>query len=121
MIMQGLSQRFPRLRAGFIEVSAQWVPYVIHDIRKRMEVRGRTLSDNVLKEHNLWVACQTDDDLPYVLKYAGEEHLLIGSDYGHNDTSTELEALRHLKESGVVEERVVNKILDDNAREFYRI
>ena len=55
-----------------------------------------------------------------MLKYAGEDNLVIGSDYGHNDTSTELEALKHLKESGEVEERVVNKILDDNARALYR-
>jgi hypothetical protein len=26
----------------------------------------------------------------------GEESLIIGSDYGHADTSNELEALRHL-------------------------
>ncbi len=119
MVMGNLSGKFPRLRAGFIEVSSQWIPYVIHDLRKRLEVKGRTLTDNVLKENNLWVACQTDDDLPYVLKYAGEDNLIIGSDYGHNDTSTELEALKHLKESGEVEERVVNKILDDNARALY--
>ena len=95
MVMSGLSQRFPRLRAGFIEVSAQWVPYVIHDIRKRMEVRGRALTDNVLKENNLWVACQTDDDLPYVVKYAGEDNLLIGSDYGHNDTNAVCISIAH--------------------------
>jgi hypothetical protein len=43
------------------------------------------------------VACQTDDDLPYVLKYAGED-AMIGSDYGHADNS-ELLALKRLKEN----------------------
>ena len=46
---------------------------------------------------NLFVACQTDDDLPYVLKYAGENCLMIGSDYGHADNASELLALAKLK------------------------
>jgi predicted TIM-barrel fold metal-dependent hydrolase len=65
------------------------------------------------------VACQTDDDLPYVLKYAGEDHLVIGTDYGHNDTSSEILALRKLQEDGAVPPHIVKKILDDNARALY--
>ena len=45
----------------------------------------------------LFVACQTDDDLPYVLKYAGENCLMIGSDYGHADNASELLALANSK------------------------
>jgi predicted TIM-barrel fold metal-dependent hydrolase len=62
---------------------------------------------------------QTDDDIPYVLGYSGEDALVIGTDYGHNDTSSEILALRKLKEDGNVPARVVNKILDDNARALY--
>jgi predicted TIM-barrel fold metal-dependent hydrolase len=73
----------------------------------------------VLRQNRIYVACQTDDDLPYVLKYAGEDHLVIGTDYGHNDTSSEILALRKLKADGTVSPAVVNKILDDNARALY--
>ena len=73
----------------------------------------------VMRKNKMWVACQTDDDLPYVLKYAGDDHLVIGTDYGHNDTSSEILALRKLKEDGQVPAAVVNKILDDNARALY--
>ena len=45
--------------------------------------------------------------------------MVIGSDYGHNDTSTELEALRTLADAGSVDERVLTKILDDNPRRLY--
>ena len=65
------------------------------------------------------MACQTDDDLPYVLQYSGEDNLVIGSDYGHADTSSELEALRHLKQQGKLSAQVIDKILDDNARALY--
>jgi predicted TIM-barrel fold metal-dependent hydrolase len=54
-----------------------------------------------------------------VLKYSGEDQLVIGTDYGHNDTSSEILALRKLKEDGAVPPEVVNKILDDNARALY--
>jgi predicted TIM-barrel fold metal-dependent hydrolase len=47
--------------------------------------------------------------------------LVIGTDYGHNDTSSEILALRKLKEDGSVPAHTVNKILDDNARALYAI
>jgi predicted TIM-barrel fold metal-dependent hydrolase len=73
----------------------------------------------VMREHNLFVACQTDDDLPYVLKYAGEDNLVVGTDYGHNDTATEIEALRYLRTQGEVSPTALSKILGDNAEVLY--
>ena len=58
------------------------------------------LPDNILKEYRQYVSCQTDDDVDYVLRYSGEDNIVIGTDYGHNDQSTEIEALRNLKELG---------------------
>ncbi len=120
VLFYGIPQRFPRLKIAFIEVSAQWVPYVLHDIARRWQRRGgKTLSKDVLRENRLYVACQTDDDLSYVLKYAGPDNLVIGSDYGHADTASELDALRNLKQSGEVDGRVIDKILGDNPRALY--
>ena len=75
----------------------------------------------MLRRSRIWVACQTDDDLPYVLKYAGDSSLVIGTDYGHNDTSSEILALRKLREDGAVPPQVVEKILDDNAKALYSL
>ena len=50
---------------------------------------------------------------------AGENNLLIGTDYGHTDQSAEIEALRIFQEQGTVEPRVVEKILDTNPRAVY--
>ena len=57
--------------------------------------------------------------LPYVLKFSGDDMLVIGTDYGHNDTSSEILALRKLREDGAMPTPVVNQILDDNARALY--
>jgi predicted TIM-barrel fold metal-dependent hydrolase len=122
LIFNKVPDKFPRTRFAFVEVSSQWVPYAIHDFARRME-RGGTKVDKreVLRRNRIFVACQTDDDLPYVLKYAGADNLVIGTDYGHNDTSAEILALRKLKEDGALPPEIVAKILDDNARALYSL
>jgi hypothetical protein len=120
LIFYKIPEKFPKTKWAFIEVSSQWVPYAIHDFARRNERSGSQIDKSeVLRKNKIWVACQTDDDLPYVLKYAGDDRLVIGTDYGHNDTSSEILALRKLKEDGTVPIPVINRILDDNARALY--
>lgn len=114
-----LPDLFPNLRFGFIEVQAQWVPYLCHDLYRRSNFKATWWKDGLLRDRRIYVPCQTDDDLPYVLQYAGEDNLVIGSDYGHNDTSSELNALRNVKAKGDVDPRIVDKILGDNAKALY--
>jgi predicted TIM-barrel fold metal-dependent hydrolase len=121
LVSDGVPQRFPKLRFGFIEVRAQWVPYVLVELRRRFERRGKPFSSDLMREWRLYVACQTDDDLPYILKYAGEDNLVIGTDYGHNDTSSEIQALRTLSVNGEVHPAIIRKILYDNPRTFYSL
>ncbi|HET8563571.1 MAG TPA: amidohydrolase family protein, partial [Candidatus Binatia bacterium] len=120
MILHGIPERFPHLRIGAIEVAAQWVPYLVHDLNLRFpKLAGKQAKPEIMRSGQLFVACQTDDDLPYVLKYAGEDSLMIGSDYGHADNASELLALKRLKEKGELEPRIVDKILSANPARFY--
>jgi len=89
------------------------------EIERRFERSDNRAARHLIRDNHLYVACQTDDDLPYVLKYSGEDNIVIGSDYGHADTSAEIEALRKLKLKGEVEPRVIDKILYDNAKALY--
>lgn len=119
-ILAGIPQQFPALRIGFVEAAAQWVPYMVNDLRRRFPGRrGAPAPENILAESHVWVTCQTDDDIDYVLRYAGEDNLTIGTDYGHTDQSAEIEALRIFREQGRVAPRIVDKILDDNPRALY--
>jgi len=56
-----------------------------------------------------------------VLKYAGKDNIVIGFDSGHDDSSSEIAALRAIKEKGEVEPRIIDKILYDNAKALYGI
>ena len=49
LVFHGIPQRFPKLRIGIIEVSAQWIPYAVHDLSRRFARRGRQFPANVLE------------------------------------------------------------------------
>jgi len=65
----------------------------------------------------MYVACQTDDELAYILNSAGEESLVIGTDYGHSDVSSEIEAFRRVRQRPDVSSLVTDKILSENAKD----
>lgn len=97
------------------------MPYLVHDLNLRFpKLHGKEARPDVLRgSKQLFVACQTDDDLPYVLTYSGEDSLMIGSDYGHADNASELLALRRLKDNGELDSQVIDKILYFNPARFY--
>ena len=119
LIMSEIPQLFPKLRWGFIEVSSQWVPWVVHEAMRRSFGSARPKSKSCLKECNIYVSTQSDDDFPYVISYAGEDNLVIGTDYGHGDTSSELNAIARFKANDRITAEVKRKILFDNPRRFY--
>jgi predicted TIM-barrel fold metal-dependent hydrolase len=121
LLVRDIPSKFPNLNWGFVEVAANWVPYLLTDLDRRVERLGRVLTKDVLADNNMFVACQTNDDLPYIINAVSDDNLMIGSDYGHDDTSSELEALRLLKESGRLPEATLSKILNANPSRLYGI
>lgn len=122
LLMNEVPDRFPELRWGFIEASSQWLGYAINDYTLRKRRRGKRVSDNILADNNIYVAVQVTDDLDYILeRYADEDYLVVGTDYGHTDTSAEIEALRLLRDDGKVPAAVADKILGPNAARLYAL
>jgi predicted TIM-barrel fold metal-dependent hydrolase len=121
VMMSEVPQQFPRLRFHWAEAAAQWVPYVVKDLQRRWATQGKELPENPMKAYRQYVTCQTDDDVDYVLRYAGEENITVGTDYGHNDQSTEVEALRNLKQLGTISEAQYGKITYDNPKALFAL
>ena len=119
LIEKAIPAQFPRLRWGFIEASAQWVPYVLNDLRDRFRRDGKTFFEAPLAENNMYVACEVTDDLDYVLRDAGEDNLIVGTDYGHHDPSAELDAIQLIRKDNRLPAPVREKILDANPRALY--
>jgi len=121
IIMSEVPKLFPKLRFHWAEAAAQWIPYVVKDLQRRWGAQGKTLPDNPLKEYRQYVSCQTDDDVDYILRYAGEDNITIGTDYGHNDQSTEIEALRNLKAKGEISLSQYEKITYHNPKALFAL
>jgi len=119
LVFRGIPQKFPDVRWGIIEASADWLPFIINDLRQRLLRDGKRLSDDVLAENHIYVTCQVEDDLPHVIAAAGEDNLVIGTDYGHSDFSSQIEALGLLRQSDDISPKVIDKILWDNPRALY--
>ena len=119
LLEKEIPKKFPNVRWGFVEVGAQWVPYILNDLADRFRRKGRSLPANALAANNMWVACENTDDLPYVLSHAGEDCLMIGTDYGHHDPSTELNAIHLLRNDKRIAPAAINNILETNPRNFY--
>ena len=119
LLMSELPTVFPNLRWGFIEASSQWVPWVCNEAARRYETDGKKFPDDPLGEKKIYVTCQTDDDLPWILKYAGENSLVIGTDYGHTDPSSELDAISVFKEQPGISQESKDRILHYNPKALY--
>ena len=120
LIIQGIPKKFPQLRWGFVEVSSQWVPYALNDLGVRFRNRGQPFAGkDLMREYRMYVACQTTDDLTHVLECAGDDSIVIGTDYGHHDTSSEIDALRKLKADGKIPPKAAEQILGDNPKALY--
>lgn len=116
-----IPKRYPTLRWAFVEACAGWIPYALVDVEKRLKRKGRRLSSEPLKGNNIWVTVETTDDIPYVINRVGDDNLVVGTDYGHTDTSAQIEALRLLKENGRVPAKSVDKILCANPIALYAL
>ena len=134
IIANHLPARYPGLRFGFIEAKASWIPYLIHLLRREsraVNMSGRKgiqrprwkheSNVDLFRDYRIYVACEADEDLPYLLTYTGEDNLLIGSDYGHTDPANEPRLVDVMRQREDVPATVIEKILADNPRKFYGI
>ena len=123
LLINEVPAKFPGVRWGFIEASSGWVPFLYHYLASRLRRMNKvevSSCPELFAANQFFVTCQTDDDLPYVLEYAGASQLIIGSDYGHADSASDLRALQGLRQSKL-SDSVVDKIVNDNPRRLYGI
>src|SRR5207249_12007839 len=96
VLAAGLLTRFPRLRWGFVESGASWLPWVLQEKFRANEGGGvrsfkdwRPAAQQVMRESELYVAAFMDDDLPSLVDFAGEGCLVHGTDFGHVDIGSD--------------------------------
>jgi predicted TIM-barrel fold metal-dependent hydrolase len=118
LLSSEVPKQFPTLRWAFVEASAGWIPWVLHNLLRR---HGADYPRNPFAEYNVFVTTQMDDDHSYILDYVGDGVLMIGTDYGHSDVSSEVEALRLFSQLETVSEEVKQKVVSTNPMRLYGI
>jgi predicted TIM-barrel fold metal-dependent hydrolase len=122
LVANRIPEQFPSLRFGFVEAAAGWVPFLIHIIRRLLKDKFRYGSSaELFREYRLFIACEADEDIPYIAKYTGEDHLMIGSDYPHSDPSREDQFVNAINVREDIPAQLKQKILYDNPRAFYAL
>jgi predicted TIM-barrel fold metal-dependent hydrolase len=121
LIHNRIPDQFPTLRFGFVEAGASWVPYVLHALKRFFKTEWSEWGPELFARNRLYVACEADEDMRYLARFIGEDHLMIGSDYGHNDPSEERELVATLRAREDVPEALIEKILRDNPARFYAL
>jgi predicted TIM-barrel fold metal-dependent hydrolase len=122
LIANRIPEQFPDLRFGFIEAAAGWVPFLIHIVRRLLKERFKYASSvELFRDYRLYVACEADEDIPYIAKYTGDDHLLIGSDYPHSDPSREDQFVNAINVREDIPPPLKLKLLYDNPRAFYAV
>lgn len=128
IVAHKIPERFPNVRFAFVEASASWVPFVLHHLSRssRAQVSGGGDADpatewgpTLFRDYRMFITAEADEDIPYLLGYIGEDNMIMGSDYGHQDQSRENGMVAVMRNRGDIAASVVDKILSDNPARLY--
>ena len=120
LIEKEIPKQFPKIKWSFVEAGAQWVPYCWQHLRRNlMRARGQRVTKDFMAENNFYVAVDPGEDVPYIMSYTGEDYLVVGTDYGHNDAISNMNALVQLDNRDDLSASAKAKINGDNARKLY--
>jgi predicted TIM-barrel fold metal-dependent hydrolase len=126
LVANKIPELFPDLRFGFIEAGASWVPYVLHALRSVFGGDPGNWGPKLFHEYRLFTAYEEWEDLPYLVNYVGERHLVVGSDWGHHggrgrggDPSGQPEVFANMRGRQDVSDALVARMLSANPRHLY--
>jgi len=126
MIVNGVYERFPRLRVAYMEAGSAWLPSWLHRIEEHVELAGWLEAPDCTKDpieyfkQNCWVTTECDEELVYhVIDEMGDDRILFETDYPHPDSKFPNAVTTFLGQKRLSNESK-RKILWDNAIDFYR-
>ena len=116
-----VAAKFPTLRFGFFEAGAGWLPFLVQSAHRVRDDRDRRrFTAQVLRDCRLYVTCEEHEELPLILAYAGDDNLVIGSDYGHpGDIDDSIYVQRKFLARPDVTEAQKQSILRSNAETLF--
>ena len=127
MTVGGVLQRFPRLKAAFLEGNCSWLPWLLYRLDEQWEGFGAgqeiqldRLPSEYFKER-CFVSVEPDGEhLQQVVETVGDDNIVISSDYPHDDSSYPFAMDTFLAYDKVADD-TKKKILWDNCARLYNL
>jgi predicted TIM-barrel fold metal-dependent hydrolase len=129
MVMQGVFERFPELKVGYLEAGCGWVPFMMDRLDDRWGDRGaarRYLGkrpSDCLRDSPIYFSAEPyERSIPSVIDALGVEHLFFASDFPHEaDEEDRIEHLEAMRALSTVSPEQRQLILHDNALQAYSL
>jgi predicted TIM-barrel fold metal-dependent hydrolase len=130
IVCDGVLEKFPRLKIAFLEAGCGWLPYMMDRLDYEYETRGGRSFPNMKKKPSayvkdcpVYVTCEPEETcLNHVIEVVGQDRVMFPSDYPHERVYGEfLKDIPELLARPELSDQAKQKILYDNAKEFYRI
>ena len=131
-IMEGVFDRFPKLRVGFLEAGTGWVPYMMDRLDRSFEVFNRngkrefskavkTKPSDIFASGRLYFSCEGGEpSLKNLVDRIGHKTLLFASDYPHEaNLEHAMHEIEELFEREDLPEAAKSGIFCDNVEAFY--
>lgn len=117
----GIPAKYPKLRCGFIEVTASWLPFIVYRSTQGFGTGHEWTKwrETFLSENRFYVGVEEHEDFNMLFSYGSEDYLMIGSDYGHTDSATILDVHRDFGRRTDLPDAVKKKLIGGNAARFY--
>ena len=126
MIVQGVYERFPRLRCAYMEAGCGWFPSWLHRIDEHLELAGAAEAPDLSMTateyftRNCWISTECDDRfVADVVRWMGDGHIVFETDFPHPDSKYP-HATDHFLGLDMIDDDAKRKILWDNAIDLYR-
>jgi uncharacterized protein len=125
VVLNGVLERYPRLRLAFMEAGAGWVPFMLERLDRECRSRGaglRSLPSEQLRTHRTFFHCELDERmLPAAVETLGADHFFCASDFPHEPPHEFIESVAEFRARPDLPDAAKTSILYDNPKALYRL
>jgi predicted TIM-barrel fold metal-dependent hydrolase len=127
MIGEGVFDRYPKLKVGFMEGACGWLPFWsermdehYHKLRPQWPLLKRKPSE-IVRSGQVSFTCEPEETiLPYVLDDIGITQVMYASDYRHWDSEFP-DSVKEVKKIPGMTDDKLRHVLGENARKWFNL
>ena len=129
LTFEGVFERFPNLKMGFLEAGCGWLPYMLDRLDEKWESEaaarrklGKRPSDCLRDSPTYFPAEPYEATIPEIIRRLGADHVFFATDFPHEaDEEGRIEHIDAMRGLTSVSETDKQRILRDNALRAYSL